>query len=424
MKMMVLAVAVSMAACLAGCKKPAGGAGGAIELQFWGGWTGPDRAFMDRIVKMFNEQNKEVHVTLTTYQWDPLFNKFLMSARAGASPDVIAMHQTDIPQYAALGVLEPMDAALSEAGLKSSDFDKAVWDGFALDGRMFAMPLDIHMFGMYYNVDMFKKAGLDPSKPPADAESLLDAATKLTLRDASGNVTQYGIGIPSNHQHSYRYWYGLLYQDGGTFLSADGRKAAFNSPEGVAAYMFLRDLVYKHKVAPEQETDVAKDFQAGKVAIIFEGPWWVPGMSAVKGLRFNVAPFPRIFEKQAVWANSHGLCLPVRKNADPKRRAAVLKLLRFISDNSIIWAEGGQIPVRKSVVESEDFKKLNLLQPFVASIPYATYLPKLEKGSLIFASNANTPMMTAMQEVLLNQKTPRQALDAAAKQVDSILSGK
>lgn len=415
-----------LAFAVAGCagKKSAQKAGGPVELQFWGGWTGPDRAQMDQIVKMFNDQNKDVHVTLTTYQWDPLFNKFLMSMRAGNPPDVIAMHQTDIPQYASLGVLESMDDALAKAGFKAEDFDTNAWEGFKYKEKMLAMPLDIHMFGMYYNTDMFRKAGLDPANPPADAASLIDAAKKLTIRDASGKAAQYGIGIPATHQHAYRYWYGLLYQNGGSFLTPDGKAAAFDSRQGVDAYQFLHDLVYKHKVAPKQETDVAKDFQSQKVAIIFDGPWWVPGMGAVQGLNFAVAPFPKIFGKRAVWANSHGLCLPVQKNADPKKREAALRLLKFISDNSIEWAKGGQIPVRKSVVESPEFKAMALLKPFMDSIPDAVYLPKLEKGSFIFASNANTPMMIAMQEVMLNQKTPKKALAAAAKQVDGILSGK
>ncbi|HOX28746.1 MAG TPA: ABC transporter substrate-binding protein, partial [bacterium] len=321
-KGMVLLLAFATVAVVAGCSKPKQSAGGKIELQFWGGWTGPDRGQMEKIVNLFNEKNKDVHVTLTTYQWDPLFNKFLMSMRAGNPPDVIAMHQTDIPQYASMGLLEPAEAAVSEAGLKAEDFDALAWDGFKYKEKLYAMPLDIHMFGMYYNTDMFKKAGLDPAAPPADGASLIEAAKKLTLKDASGAIVQYGIGIPSTHQHAYRYWYSLLYQAGGEFLGKDG-KAAFNSKAGVDAYAFIHDLIYKHKVAPEQETDVAKDFQARKVAIVFEGPWWVPGMSEVKGLNFAIAPFPKVFGKKAVWANGHGLCLPIQKNNDPKRRAAV-----------------------------------------------------------------------------------------------------
>ncbi|MFA6448880.1 MAG: ABC transporter substrate-binding protein [bacterium] len=423
-KVIVLFLAFAAVAGVTGCKQqPKTGPGGVIELQFWGGWTGPDGKAMEQIVKSFNEKNKDVKVTLTTFQWDPLFNKFLMSMRAGNAPDVIAMHQTDIPQYAAMNVLEPMDEAIAKAGLKPEDFDAGAWEGFKYKGKMLALPLDIHMFAMYYNKDMFKKAGLDPEKPPVDGASLIEAAKKLTITGPDGKVSQYGVGVPATHQHAYRYWYSLLYQDGGQFMSPKG-KAAFNSKQGVEAYQFLYNLVYKEKVAPEQETDVAKDFQSQKVAMIFEGPWWVPGMSEVKGLNFGTARFPKIFAKQSVWANSHGLCLPMQKNADPKRREATLRLLKFISDNSLDWAKGGQIPVRKSVSESAEFKAITLLKPFVDSVPDAVYLPKLEKGSMIFASNASTPMMTAMQEVMLDQKKPKEALDIAAKQVDAILAGK
>ena len=412
------AVAMSFAGCSGGKGKSKSGV---VELAFWGGWTGPDQKYMLKIVDEFNKQNPGVKVTLTTYQWDPMFNKLLMSFRGGNPPDIVAMHQSDIPQYAAMGILEEMDSPLTEMGLKAADFDAAAWEGFKYKDKMLAMPLDIHMFGMYYNVDMFKKAGLDPAKPPQDRASLLAAAKALTITDASGKAVQYGIGIPATHQHSYRYWYSFLYQNGGTFLTPDGKGAAFNSPQGEEAYQFLHDLIYKDKVAPEQEADVAKDFQSQKVAIIFDGPWWIPGMSDVKGLNFSVAPFPQIFAKRAMWANGHGLCMPKQASADPARRAAALKLLKFISDNSIEWAKGGQIPVRKSVRESPEFAKLTLLKPFMDSVPYVVYLPKLEKGSLIFASNASTPMMTAMEEITLNKKSPKDALTEAAAAVDGIL---
>jgi multiple sugar transport system substrate-binding protein len=416
MKCFIALLAVCVALCAFGCKKKVSG-----DLQFWGGWTGPDRAQMEKIVADFNKQGGGMKVVLTTFQWDAMFNKFIMSVKSGDQPDVIAMHQTDIPQYASLGVIEPMDDSLAKMNMKESDFDANAWNGFKYKDKMYAMPLDIHSFAMYYNLDLFKEAGI--TEPPTDRASLLAAAGKLTKVDASGKITQYGIGIPATHQHGYRLWYSLLIQGGGAFLGSDG-KAAFNSPAGIAAYQFLHDLIYLNKVAPQNEEDVLKGFQAGKVAIIFDGPWQIPGLDEMKDLHYGVAPFPRIFEKRAVWANSHGLCLPAMKSADPKRRAAALKLLRFISENSLDWAKGGQIPVRKSVVASPEFKKLIRLKPFLDSAPDAVYLPKFEKGSEIFASNAGTPMMAAMQAVLLDKMTPKQALDEAAKQVDEILARK
>jgi multiple sugar transport system substrate-binding protein len=415
-KWFVPALALFVAFCAFGCKKKTSG-----DLQFWGGWTGPDRGQMEKIVDDFNKKNEGMKVVLTTFQWDAMFNKFITTVKSGDQPDIIAMHQTDIPQYASLGVIEPMDDMLAQMNMKEADFDSGAWNGFKYKDKMYAMPLDIHMFAMYYNADMFKEAGI--TQPPADMASLIEAAKKLTKYDASGNIIQYGIGIPATHQHGYRLWYSLLIQNGGEFLNADG-KAAFNSPEGAAAFQFLHDLIYLYKVAPENEEDVLKGFQSKKVAIIFDGPWQIPGMDEVKGLNYGVAPFPQIFKKRAVWANSHGLCIPVMKSADPKRREVALKLLQFISENSIDWAKGGQIPVRKSVVEGADFKKLLRLKPFVDSVPDAVYLPKFEKGSEIFASNAGTPMMAAMQAVLLDKMTPKQALDEAAKQVDGILARK
>ncbi|MEW6202380.1 MAG: ABC transporter substrate-binding protein [bacterium] len=417
----ILFLTVLLTVSTTGCKKTIKPAEGKIELAFWGGWTGSNKRQMVKIVEDFNAKNKNIHVTLTTYEWEPLFNKLLTAYRGGTPPDVIAMRQTDITQYASLGILEPMDIPLGKISIHSNDFAAHIWEGFKYNGELYAMPFDIHMLAMFYNREMFEEAGLDPDDPPQDWESLTETVKKLTIRDEAGKVTQYGIGIPAVHQNAYRYWFSLLYQNGGRFLTPDGRRAAFNSPEGVEACEFLHDLIYAYKAAPEQEADAVKDFKERKIAIIFDLPWLVSVMSKGQEFDFAIAPFPKIFEKNAVWANSHGLSIPKRVKSDPARRDAVLKLLRFISDSSLEWAEGGQIPVRRSILESQEFKSLSLLFPFVYSIQHAVYLPKLKKASLIFAPDANTPMMSAMQEILLNKKTPQEALDSAAKQVDEIL---
>lgn len=419
-----LAIAVLAGAFLltSGCKKEASGV---VELAFWGGWTGADQESMMKIVDDFNSKNKGgIHVTLTLYQWDSMFNKFVTSVRGGNPPDVVAMHQSDVPQYAAMGALSPMDDLITTAGLKQADFDAAAWEGFKYKDKMYAMPLDMHMLGMFINVDMFKKAGLDPANPPQDRESLIAAAQKLTITDASGKVVQYGIGIPTTHPHGYRYWFGLLYQNGGSFLTPDNSAAAFNTPQGAEAYQFLNDLAFKYNVAPQNEENVDNDFKAGRIAILLEGPWMIPSAKKQQGLNFETARFPQIFAKRGVWANGHGLCIPASRNPDKARAAAALKLLRFISDNSLVWAGGGQIPMRKSVLESKEFLALPYMKPFIDSIPDAVFLPKLEKGSMIFAANAGTPMMTAMQEVLLNKKPAADALNEAAIAVNGILQQK
>lgn len=419
-----LAIAVFAGAFLlaSGCKKDAGGP---VELAFWGGWTGSDQDAMMKIVDDFNKQNEgKIHVTLTLYQWDSMFNKFVTSVRAGNAPDIIAMHQSDVPQYAAMGALSPMDDQIAATGLKQADFDAAAWEGFKYKDKMYAMPLDMHMLGMFINVDLFKKAGLDPANPPQDREALIAAAQKLTITGADGRITQYGIGIPTTHPHGYRYWFSLLYQNGGSFLTGSGASALFNTPQGAEAYQFLNDLIYKYKVAPENEENVDNDFKAGRIAILLEGPWMIPSAKKQQGLNFDTARFPQIFAKRAAWGNGHGLCIPARPDADKARSAAALKLLRFISDSSLEWAKGGQIPMRKSVLESKEFLSLPYMKPFVESIPDTVFLPKLEKGSQIFAANAGTPMMTAMQEVLLNKKPAADALNEAATAVNAVLKQK
>lgn len=63
-----------------------------VTLEFWGGWTGPDGAIMQKLVDQYNAENPGVHVNLTVQQWSPLFDAFIAAASAGTSPDIMAMH--------------------------------------------------------------------------------------------------------------------------------------------------------------------------------------------------------------------------------------------------------------------------------------------------------------------------------------------
>jgi len=385
---------------------------------------------MAKIVGDFQKENPNIKVTFETAQWDVMFNKWVTAFAAGQAPEVVAMHPNEMPEFAAKGMLEPLEPLLPKLGLKAEDFSKPAWEANIFQGKLYAITLDVHMFGLFYNVDMFKKAGID--KPPADKDSLIAAAQKLTL-DKNGknptdpafdakNVVQWGIAMPATHQHAYRYWYSLLYQQGGSFLTPDGKAAAFNTPEGIEAYQFLQDLIFKYKVAPEGEQNIGKDFQEQRVAMVIEGPWNIPAFEKQAGLNWDVAKFPRIYKKDAVWGNSH--CIGVTKipaGRDPAVTDASLKLIRYIIDHADYWAQSGQIPTKLSVVNSEAFKKLPKRAAFVEQMPNVVYLPPLVNQSKIFATNAPTPMMVAMQNIMQGKTTPKEALALMEKQVNDIL---
>lgn len=130
-------------------------------------------------------------------------------------------------------------------------------------------------FGLFYNEDIFKKAGISP--PPSKAseawtwDEFVDVAKQLTVdtkgrtaKDAdfdSKNIKQYGVNAST--------WWGVysnfIYSNGGDFISEDGKTFALNQPEAVEALQKVSDLMNVHHVSPSPVQ--AKNIPATNVAL-------------------------------------------------------------------------------------------------------------------------------------------------------------
>jgi multiple sugar transport system substrate-binding protein len=388
-----------------------------VKIAFWNGVGAPENVVLSRLIADYNAGNKDgVTVEESVLDWGTLYPKVVLDFKAGNPPDCLTMQQTNLAENASLGVLAPIDDLVAAQGFKKADFVAGPWDGTFVNGKQYAVPLDQHPLALYYNVKMVKDAGLDPAKPPTNKEEFLNWAQKLTGNGKYGIGWGYSGGVP------FRIWMALLQQHKGEdVLSADNTKAAFNTPAGIESLQFVQDLIYKNKVMPEQEQNPDDDFMKGLIGMTVNGPWAMADYNKAADLDYMTAPLPTIFDQPATWANSHTLVLTDTK--DKARQEACMKLIRYLSDQSFIWTrDAGHMPVRNSVLQSDDFKKLTKSQAFARSLEFARYYPSIIKQSAVFGREPTSPFVMMMESVMLNKATPKDAVPAAEKAVNDILS--
>jgi multiple sugar transport system substrate-binding protein len=390
-------------------------AGSVISLRFWNGFTGPDGRTMLRIVQQFNRDNPDVHVVMQRMDWATYYNKLFVARLGGRGPDVFVLHTDSIPRFVHADFLRPCDDLTGADGIDAHDFDPNVWHAVEFDGTHFAIPLDVHLLGMYYNRALFKQAGIidaiGNAKPPTTRDEFLDACQRITRRTGSPDTSRWGFVFTWQRTNVYT----LIRQFGGNIFSDDLARCTINSPPCVAALQFAADLIHQLKVAPPPAAmNPFIGFRQGKVGIVFEGIYMLPELQRQTDLDWAAAPLPQLGTEKAAWCNSHNLC--IRSDASGAELAASKRFVKYLSDHSLDWAEGGQVPVRKSLRDSDRFRAMTAQFEFARQIPYATYMPRV-----LFVSEYLAEFEPAIERALSGSTTPQQALDAAQQNIEAIM---
>ena len=167
---------------------------------------GPIPKIIDRYVADFEKENPGITIKAIyagTYQ-DTLV-KALTAFKSGEPPDIAVLLSTDMFTLIDEDAIAPFDDLLKtdadKAWLKS--FYPAFMANSQTGGKIWGIPFQRSTIVMFWNKDAFKAAGLDPDKGPDTWDELVAYGQKLTQRDGSGNVTQWGVEIPST---AFTYW--------------------------------------------------------------------------------------------------------------------------------------------------------------------------------------------------------------------------
>ena len=386
-------------------------------LRFWNGFTGPDGATMERIVKRF-EKDTGTRVKMQIIPWATYYDKLTLSLAYGGAPDVFICHANRLAEFARYGVMRSVDDLIAgDASLNLADMLPNTLAAAQYEGRQFGIPLDCHPQGLYYNEKLFRQAGIvgpdGRARPPATLAEFLDAARRLTQdTDGDGRPDRWGFAFTWLRTN----WITFISQFGGSILSDDLSLSAINQPANVEATQLMAEMITRYRIAPKPEGfDSWMGFRQGRVAMAIEGIYMLSSLEEQKGLEYAGAPVPLFGRRMAAWGGSHVMCLPQKLPAD--RVQLAWRFIRYLSDSSLDWAEGGQIPIRKSLIEHPRFQAMRVQREFARELPYVVFEP---------ASHKSTEIMpfydAAIESSLLGIQSPAQALDEAHRRIGQVMA--
>lgn len=421
------ALAAAVAAPLAGCSsaKASSGSGstGPVELTWYypvnvgGAITKTIQSLADQ----YKKENPNVTVTpVYTGDYDETRTKIQAAVKAKKVPDLAIALSAELFLLNDLGAIDPLDSYIN------ADSDgKAYIDNFyapflansQTGGKTWSIPFQRSTVVMYYNKDLFKKAGLDPEKPPQTWEELRQDAKQLTVANQ-----QWGVEVPSTIGC---YWLLQAFdlENGDNIMNSDGTKVYFDRPDNVEALQFVTDLSRVDKVMPTGTIDwktSPTDFINQKTAMLYHTTGNLTSIKQNAKFDFGVAFLPK---NKHYGTPTGGGNFYIFKNSPQDHKEQSWKFIRWVTapGRAAQWSiETGYVAPSRTAYDT------SVMKDYVSGFPQAAVArDQLQYASAELSTHNNgqvqQTLSDAMQAAVTGSKTPAQALNDAQSQADSYL---
>ncbi|MFD0020414.1 extracellular solute-binding protein [Streptomyces sp. NPDC058382] len=401
------------------------------RVRYWNLFSGGDGYNMIAMLDAFRRAEPGIEVKDSTLQWgSPYYTKLAMSASGSRAPDLGVMHLGRVPGFAPGRLLDPWDVdLLAEYGVHEQDFDPALWKRAVIDGRLYALPLDVHAQLSFYRKDVLGKAGLLGDDglivPVTSTDEWFDALK--AARKVTGKGLQT-VGIHANDQN-FAWWFFVAFyaQLGGAYFDASMTDVVLDEDKATEVLEFLRRHVtdgYATAGAADGE-----QFMNGS-PFVWEGNWSVPVYSGAK-IEYGATPLPPVFGRQATHCESHSFVLPHQSDRGGPADEGAHRLAAYVVKNALAWAAGGHIPAYKPTLGSDAYKRLTPQNEYVSAMTHQATEPKTwfsgstgtlatRIGPVIASSNLGSTKpataarrMKSVLEQLLAMKNPMDGRTAA-----------
>src|SRR5581483_3730829 len=313
----------------------------AWEAAFWPRQLQFDQLFMKR--------HPNITVNAENTPWASFLQKYVAQAAGGTLPDLLYCHFSWAQVFIKQGILGQLDDYISkQPDFNLDDFTKPSLGFYQKNGHYYGIAYDCGPLVLFYNKDLFDKAGM---KYPTDSWTLDDlkqAAIKLT--SGGGATKVFGLqDTPSPGSADIAPPY--LFPFGAKYV--DGTKSVIDQPVAVNTMNWWMDLRFKNKAVPTPADATAMSqqggaFTAGRAAMMLNGSWAVPGLEQQGNFKWDLVGWPK--GPVARSTSAEGSAYVITNNS-PQKDAAWIYLNEYLSTagQMFMWAMTGRgSPARKS----------------------------------------------------------------------------
>jgi len=340
---------------------------GSLKVLSFGGDA--QTTAINHAIERFNKKYPKVKVELAmdpiATGWGDYVTKVLGQFTSGDTADIYGTAIETFQAFASRDLWMPLDDYV-KAGKDFSDFAPSLLEQGSYKGKKYYIPIGWNNIMINCNLDLFGKAGVALPKDWT-WDQFREAAKKLTVKDGSGNVTQFGYEVP-NQNFFVQPWF---FSNGTSILNKDWTGSNMTDPKVAESLQFLHDLIHVDGVSPVPGNDTMDNqFLAGTVAMISRGHWIIENCKKAK-LNMDVADVPSKVNNHTV-IGFGGYAIN-KKTKDAEIAQALVTELTSVETQTEEGVGGGGVPGRASAAATPAF----LAFPPSAALYYAS-LPNTE----------------------------------------------
>lgn len=396
-----------------GCSSGAKGSKPTVTVWHW--MTDRQAAFSELAKKY--EAATGVKINFELYAPSDAYSQKVRAAAQGANlPDIFGIlgEKRDFASFIKAGYILDLTPYMEEnnSEWKNKFFSKALavnefnpGNAYGIKPGIYGAPIDIMTIQMLYNKDLFRKLGLDPSRPPETFEEFLDIGQKIKAAKMQGLVSGWGeiwmIDCLANN-----YAFNIMGQD--KVLATIRGEVPYTDPDWIRVFTLFKEMQDSGLLASGLVTMVNKDaeqlFANGNAVFAFNGSWCVNVYKSMNpNLRYGAMLPPKASNKypMRIWggAGSSFLVNPKSKNKD-----SAVKFLKWLTDNNqqaYLSEATLNLPANKEILRNIS----SILAQFADDMELTTHP---NTWGISEASQVIETFDKGIQSIIIGEKTPGQ----------------
>jgi sn-glycerol 3-phosphate transport system substrate-binding protein len=400
-------------------------------VTFWHAMGGGLGEALNELVDDFNKSQDKIYVQ-ADYQgsYEESLNKLRQVGGTSEAPSIMQVFEVGTKYMSESGYIEPMHKFIDEDQFDISQLEENILGYYRVDGKLYSMPFNTSNAIMFYNKDMFRKAGLNPDQPPRTFSEVKKAAEALTIR--SGNVVDvhgFGLLIHGWFFEQLLANQGAHYLDNGNGRTGEPTKAIINEAAGLNIFNWLNDMNKAETLGIYGRAwdDIRAAFKAEKLAMYLDSTAGTASNVNDSNFEVGTAFLPVVdgMEPQGVIVG--GASVWIMNGIPEEEQKAAWEFIKYTAKPEVQakWAgRTGYFPITKAAYNESSLQEVYDEYPqFLTSIEQLqnTTLTPATQGALMGVfPQAREHVMTAIER-LYDGEDPKKALDRATEEINKAL---